>query len=1511
MAPEPAVTADGKTLTFTLNDLLNGEAVEVRYVVEVAPGVKSGEAINRATASANGGGLVSNQASVSVRIRQDLLRDRNVLMGRVIAGECEASDSNKTEGVAGVRLYMENGTYVVTDEQGMFHLEGVNPGSHVVQMDLDTLGPQYEPVICDENTRFAGRSFSRFVDLQGGTLWRTDFHVRELPPPTAEVELALSSRVENHKATYHVALRGGDVPLQNLRLMISLPPTTHYITGSSILDNRLTADPKQQGPILVYTLGEVAGGWEKQLNFLAEAQVNGETSLLPAKAFLMFDSPSKKGQRTPVVETVMKRLRHEKALREEISPRFEPLGTQLSAHDKEELGRTAEQLRRHKVVRIEATGHTDNLPISGRSATRFADNLALSVARARSVGEYLVSLLELPESALVVHGMGASKPYASNRTEEGRTRNRRVELRIVTETLLDASQLTDITSLDNIAIEVVGEWKGQSLPPRKTSSDEVKLYRMPHYDKAWVADAEPGLELLWPPQGYNPPIPSIKVAIKHEPSQALTLLLNGKPVSPLNFDSRIRNAGNRVVISTWAGVDIEKGSNTLVAEVRDPEGKLLERLEREVRMTSLPVRAELVAEQSRLVADGRQTPVIAVRLFDKDDRPIREGLIGEFTVKPPHVAQQDIDDLQRQPLTGRDRGKTRYRVGKEGIALIELKPTTATGEATVVLPLQQREVTLRPWLQAAQRDWILVGLAEGTAGHSTVSGNMESLEAADLQKDTYTNGKFAFFAKGRIKGEWLLTLAYDSDKEKTERNPLFQEIDPDSYYIVYGDQSVQGYDAASREKLYVRLDRHQFYALFGDFTTGLTVTELSRYDRTLTGLKSELRSKHFDLNVFASENDQSFVKDELRGEGIAGLYHLRYPDLLFNSEKVRIETRDRFRPQLVLSSRPMARNLDYNIDYAAGTLYFKQPIASKDANLNPVFIVVDYETRNKEVDALTWGGRGAVKVMEDKIEIGASYITQEHDTGEDVLQGVDATIDLTNNTRMKLEYATSQDMGEPSRDARLAELRHTSSKLEGSVYYREQEAGFGLGQQSVVGSGTGIIGADGRYHQSDYLDVVARLFRQTNLQTEAERDVLDTGVVYDATHYGANAGLLVARDSFSDGTEQRSEQITLGAHRAFLGNRFNLRINHYQSLSNNDNPDYPTRTLLGMDYRLNPSTALFLEQEFAFGEERKTRGTRLGMKHQPWTGATLNTSLEQQNSEAGERQFANAGLMQTWQVTEHWSMNASVDTTTTMKSSGEAPFSTSLPTASANTEDFVAVSLGANYQQRTWTWTSRLEQRNADSEDKRGIYLATVGEPRKGLGVSARMQWFETKSGSGVEGTHGDLRLGLVQRPFGRRWTILNRTDYVIDSRTDDVGNYVNGKLVNNLLVNYRRAAYQVSTYYGAKYVRDTIGSVVYSGYTDSLGVETRHDLNEHWDIGVRVSALHSANSDLYEYSYGLSAGFNPATNLWLSIGYNWAGYEDRDFALAGYAAEGPFLKLRYKFDQYSLSEVAGGFTRQ
>ena len=224
-------------MTFTLNNMADGSIVDVRYVVDVAIGTHAGDAINLAIANANAGALISNQANARVRIKEDFLRNRNILMGRVIADNCDTPDDKVAEGLQGVRIYLEDGTFVVTDEQGMFHIEGVKPGSHVVQMDLDTLAKHYEPIVCDEHTRFAGRTFSRFVDLQGGALWRTDFYVKKLPPPKADVTLSLTSGVDNHVATYHLGMKGGDMKLDDIRLMISMPKGAQYLPGTSVLDN--------------------------------------------------------------------------------------------------------------------------------------------------------------------------------------------------------------------------------------------------------------------------------------------------------------------------------------------------------------------------------------------------------------------------------------------------------------------------------------------------------------------------------------------------------------------------------------------------------------------------------------------------------------------------------------------------------------------------------------------------------------------------------------------------------------------------------------------------------------------------------------------------------------------------------------------------------------------------------------------------------------------------------------------------------------------------------------------------------------------------------------------------------------------------------------------------------------------------------------------------------------------------------------------------------------------------
>ena len=76
---------------------------------------------------------------------------------------------------------------------------------------------------------------------------------------------------------------------------------------------------------------------------------------------------------------------------------------------------------------IEIEGHTDNGPIHN---SKFADNEELSSARALSVFYYLVENTSLDPSNLRHAGMGDRTPVADNSTDEGRSKNRRVEIRI-------------------------------------------------------------------------------------------------------------------------------------------------------------------------------------------------------------------------------------------------------------------------------------------------------------------------------------------------------------------------------------------------------------------------------------------------------------------------------------------------------------------------------------------------------------------------------------------------------------------------------------------------------------------------------------------------------------------------------------------------------------------------------------------------------------------------------------------------------------------------------------------------------------------------------------------------------------------------------------------------------------------------------------------------------------------------------------------------------------------------
>jgi outer membrane protein OmpA-like peptidoglycan-associated protein len=99
---------------------------------------------------------------------------------------------------------------------------------------------------------------------------------------------------------------------------------------------------------------------------------------------------------------------------------FDPGSANLSPVSNTQLQQLAAVLRAYRTVLISVAGHTDNTgdPI---------ENQRLSAERAAAVKEALVGQ-GVPAARVTDEGYGADRPIASNETEVGRARNRRVEL---------------------------------------------------------------------------------------------------------------------------------------------------------------------------------------------------------------------------------------------------------------------------------------------------------------------------------------------------------------------------------------------------------------------------------------------------------------------------------------------------------------------------------------------------------------------------------------------------------------------------------------------------------------------------------------------------------------------------------------------------------------------------------------------------------------------------------------------------------------------------------------------------------------------------------------------------------------------------------------------------------------------------------------------------------------------------------------------------------------------------
>jgi outer membrane protein OmpA-like peptidoglycan-associated protein len=103
---------------------------------------------------------------------------------------------------------------------------------------------------------------------------------------------------------------------------------------------------------------------------------------------------------------------------------FDPNKTTINPTAAKALDQNGAILKENPQIKVEIGGHTDS---SGSEKA----NQQISEKRALSVKKYIQDKFNIPDSRMIIKGYGATKPIADSQTKEGRSKNRRVEFRVI------------------------------------------------------------------------------------------------------------------------------------------------------------------------------------------------------------------------------------------------------------------------------------------------------------------------------------------------------------------------------------------------------------------------------------------------------------------------------------------------------------------------------------------------------------------------------------------------------------------------------------------------------------------------------------------------------------------------------------------------------------------------------------------------------------------------------------------------------------------------------------------------------------------------------------------------------------------------------------------------------------------------------------------------------------------------------------------------------------------------
>ncbi len=1010
------------------------------------------------------------------------------------------------------------------------------------------------------------------------------------------------------------------------------------------------------------------------------------------------------------------------------------------------------------------------------------------------------------------------------------------------------------------------------------------------------------------------------VRVKGTAGATFRLSVNGAEIPQSRIGKRAVLQDKQLQAWEYFGIELKPGENTLTLAQVDSFGNARGSQTLRVVAPDRLGRLALELPAGGGIADGRTPVTIVVKLTDERGTPV--------TARTPVTLEAGLGRWKTADLNPAEPGLQVMVEG--GRAEVELLPPPEPGTTQLAASSGTIRAEARLDFLPELRKMIATGVLEGIINLRNVGtraltparesdGFEQELRHISREWDngkTQAGARAAFYLKGKIKGDYLLTAAYNSDKDTKER--LFRDIQPDEFYPIYGDSSVRGFDAQSTSKLYVRIDNKRSYLLWGDFTTqSMSETrKLTSYSRSLTGVRQHYENDRVSVNAFASRDSTRQVIEELRANGTSGPYTLGTPNALVNSEKIEIITRDRNQPALIVASVAQSRFSDYEIEALTGRILFKSPVPSVDRDLNPVFVRATYEVDQGGEKFWVAGVDAQVK-LGDRVEVGGVYVKDKNPLAPYSLAGANLTVKVADGTFLIGEAARSES-GVDSRtgDAARIELKHDSSKVKANAYVARSDRDFD-NPGAYLTQGRGESGGKLDYKLSERTTIRAEALRTEDIANHSVRD----GVAVSIQHQLANrltfelgmrhavekgVGSAVPVIPSPDGgltiPQPMPEEVTTVRAR-LTGSLPQVEgLSMYGELEVDVQDAARKIIAAGGEYQLPNKGRVYARHEFissitgpyGLNANERQNTTAVGVDTEYMKDGKLFSEYRIRNAIAGGDTEAAVGLRNLWSIAPGVRVGTTLERVQSIAGTG----------MNENTAVTVALEYTAV---EWWKGSTRVEVREGQASDSLLFTVGLAARLSRDWTALARNAYTRQRNGNGGgEQVIDRMQAGLAWRDNDtNKWNALARVEHRLERNDLQQGLELrNETTLLSIHADWQLSRpFVVSGRYAAKWATDKSNAISSKYRAQVVGGRATWEFAPRWDLSLAASMMLGDSTASRQYGVGLELGYLLATNLWVSAGYNFTGYKDADLAGADYTSKGPFVRLRYKFDE-SITET-------